>query len=401
MNLQSHEKKKLLIVAGETSGDFYAASLIDVLKKFGDFDIYAVGGIQTARRDVNLLYDSTNWAAIGLMEAIKQVPRLLLVLSRLKRFMRDNRPDLLLLVDYPGFNMRLVHAANKLAIPTLYYFPPSKFATDPASVTDAASSISKVAANFASTYEIYHAAGANVEFVGHPLLDHANPKLTPAETCAKYGLDPTRPVIGLCPGSRRSELNLLLPIMLRAGRLIHEKYPDYQFVVPVIKTEGNEVFGVAKQCLRNQLAASGIPVTLAEGKIYDLMRLSRLLLISSGTATLEASYVGTPMVICYRVSTFTEIQARLFYHLPKFIGLPNIIIDRMAVPELIQHDFTPERLAEEAFKLLESEELYNQQKKDFAEVVAHLGEPGAHERVAAMAVDMLGGNSRTENNAKS
>lgn len=390
MNLQVHDKKKLLIVAGETSGDFYAASLIDVLKKCGELDIYAVGGIQTARRDVKLLYDSSNWAAIGLIEAIKQVPRLLLVLSRLKRFMRDNRPDLLILVDYPGFNMRLVHAANKLGIPTLYYFPPSKFATDPASITDAASSITRVAANFASTYEVYRAAGANVEFVGHPLLDHAKPGLTPGETCAKYGLDPVKPVIGLCPGSRRSELELLLPVMLRAGRLIHQKYPQYQFVVPVIKTEGSEVFGVSKQCLRSQLAASGIPVTLAEGQIYDLMRLSRLLLISSGTATLEASYVGTPMVICYRVSTFTEIQARLFYHLPKFIGLPNIIINRMAVPELIQHDLTPEKLAEKAFELLESEDAYNQQKKDFADVVAHLGEPGAHERVAAMVVEMLG-----------
>jgi len=148
-------KKKLLIVAGETSGDFYAASLIDVLKKYGDFEIFAVGGIQTQQRDVTMLCDSTNWAAIGLFEAIKQAPRLCLVLYRLKKFLMKNRPDLLLLVDYPGFNMRLVHAANKLGIPTLYYFPPSKFATDPASVTDAAGSITRVAANFASTYEIY------------------------------------------------------------------------------------------------------------------------------------------------------------------------------------------------------------------------------------------------------
>ncbi|NCB37816.1 MAG: lipid-A-disaccharide synthase [Erysipelotrichia bacterium] len=390
------EKKKLLIVAGETSGDFYAASLIDVLKKYGDFDIFAVGGIQTLKRDVTMLCDSTNWAAIGLFEAIKQAPHLCLVLHRLTKFMKQNRPDLLLLVDYPGFNMRLVHAANKLGIPSLYYFPPSKFATDPASITDAAGSITSVAANFASTYEIYKAAGANVTFVGHPLLDHAKPVMTPEETCVKYGLRPDRPVIGLCPGSRRSELGQLLPIMLKAGRIIYDRYPEYQFVVPVVETEGPEVFGVSKSSLREQLKASGIPVILAEGKIYDLMKLARILLISSGTATLEAAYVGTPMVICYKVSVFTEIQARLFYHLPKFIGLPNIIINKLAAPELIQHDLTPENLAGKAFELLESPEKYEQQKKDFAEVVAHLGEPGAHERVAEMVLKILNGKDAGE-----
>jgi len=389
VKLELPEKKKLLIVAGETSGDFYAASLIDVLKKYGDFDIFAVGGIQTQQREVTMLCDSTNWAAIGLFEAIKQAPRLCLVLYRLKKFMAQHRPDLLLLVDYPGFNMRLVHAANKLAIPTLYYFPPSKFATDPSSITDAAGTISLVAANFASTYEIYKAAGANVEFVGHPLLDHAKPSMTPEETCRKYGLQTNRPVIGLCPGSRRSELGQLLPVMLQAGKIIHQRYPEYQFVVPVIETEGDEVFGVQKSTLREQLKASGIPVTLAEGRIYDLMNLAKILLISSGTATLEATYIGTPMVICYKVSVFTEIQARLFYRLPKFIGLPNIIINRMAIPELIQHDLTPENLAEKAFELLESKEKYEQQKRDFADVVAHLGEPGAHERVAEMVIKLL------------
>jgi lipid-A-disaccharide synthase len=387
--IKAQGKKKLLIVAGETSGDFYAASLIDVLKKYGDFDFYAVGGNQTAARDVNLLFDSTTWAAIGLFEAFKQAPGLLCVLWRLKRFIAKNRPDLVILVDYPGFNMRLVHLVQKLGIPTVYYFPPSKFATNPASVADAAGSITKVAANFASTYEVYKAAGADVDFVGHPLLDHAKPAMTIEETCKKYGLDPSRPVIGLCPGSRKSELSQLLPVMLKAARIIHKKYPDYQFVVPVIATKGAEVFGVAKSQLKSQLQAAEIPVVLAEGKIYDVMNISRLLLISSGTATLEASYVGTPMVICYRVSVITEIQARLFYRLPQFIGLPNIIINRLAIPELIQHDLTPEKLAEKALELLESPEKYQQQKNDLAEVVSHLGEPGAHERVAEIVVKIL------------
>ncbi len=324
-----------------------------------------------------------------MFEACKQAPRLLCVLWRLKKFITRNRPDLVILVDYPGFNMRLVHIVQKLGIPTVYYFPPSKFATNPNSVADAAASITKVAANFASTYEVYRAAGADVEFVGHPLLDHAKPVMTVEETYEKYGLIPGRPVIGLCPGSRRSELAQLLPVMLKAAKIIHQKRPEYQFVVPVIATEGPEVFGWAKTQLREQLKASGVPVVLAEGKIYDVMNVSKLLLISSGTATLEASYVGTPMVICYRVSVITEIQARLFYRLPQFIGLPNIIINRMAIPELIQHDMTPEKLSSTALELLDSPEKYQQQKQDLAEVVSHLGEPGAHERVAEIVVKLL------------
>ena len=387
--VKAENKKKILIVAGETSGDFYASSLIDVLLETASYKIYAVGGNQTAKRDVELLYDSTNWAAIGLYEAFKQAPHLLMVLRKLRKFMKNERPDLIILVDYPGFNMRLVHYAEKLGIPTVYYFPPSKFAAKPENVADAAKSITTVAANFRSTYEVYKAAGADVEFVGHPLLDHAKPSMTREEALAHYGLDKNKPVIGLCPGSRKSELEQLLPIMLSAGKIIYEKHPEYQFVVPVIATDGPEVFGVSKKKLHSQLEAAGIPVKLAEGKIYDVMNIAEILLISSGTATLEATYVGTPMVICYKVSFFTEIQARLFYKLPKFIGLPNLIINKMVAPELIQHDFTPEKLADQALELLCSSEKLNKQKADLKEISSYLGEPGAHQRVAKIVQNIL------------
>lgn len=381
--------KKLLIVAGETSGDFYAASLIDVFHKKGDFEIFAIGGTQTSKRPVNLLYNSSNWAAIGLIEAIKQAPHLLLVIFKLKKFMREHKPDLILLVDYPGFNMRLVKMAEKLKIPTLYYFPPGKFADDPQYVKDAAGSITKVAASFLATYEIYKKAGADVEFVGHPLLDYANTALNPEETCKKCGLDISRPVIGLCPGSRKSELDQLLPVMLKAGKIIHNKYPEYQFFVPVIDTDQEEVFGVQKSTLKKMLKDAQIPVVLAEGCFYDLMKISKLLLVSSGTATLEASHIGTPMIICYKVSMFTEIQARLFYKLPQYIGMPNIMLNRMAIPELIQQNFNPEKLANEALEMLESEEKYQNQKNALSEIDSHLGKPGAHSRVVELALDLL------------
>ncbi|HNV69170.1 MAG TPA: lipid-A-disaccharide synthase, partial [Candidatus Ozemobacteraceae bacterium] len=199
---QSTERKRILIVAGETSGDMYAAALVDELERLGEFEIFAVGGPQTAKRKVNLLYDSSDWAVIGYVEAIKRAPQLYLVLRDLKRFLEQRRPHLVLLLDYPGFNMRLAKHAKSLGIPTLHYFPPSKFATTPEEVADAASTLTCVAANFTFTYENYKAANANVHFVGHPLVDLAKPTMSREEAFRTFGLDPARPVVGLCPGSR-------------------------------------------------------------------------------------------------------------------------------------------------------------------------------------------------------
>ncbi|MBF0543635.1 MAG: lipid-A-disaccharide synthase [Candidatus Riflebacteria bacterium] len=381
--------KKVLITAGETSGDMNAATLIDILLKREPLNIYAVGGPETAKRNVKMLYDSRNWAAIGYIEAIKQAPKLLVVLKKLTQFLIESKPDLLLLVDYPGFNMRLARRAKAMGVPTLFYFPPSRFAINPMDVKDAAENLSCVAANFTFTYKVYSEAGANVTFVGHPLLDFAKPSMSREEAFKCFGLDPNRPVIGLCPGSRKSELDLLLPVMLKAAELLIRTKPDLQFLIPVVKTETNEIYGIPKTDLKAMVEGSKLPVKLIEGKIYDVMSISQLLLISSGTATLEASRIGTPMIIVYKVSLFTEIFARFFNKLPKFIGLPNIILGREAFPELIQHDFTPENLFKQASQLLDSPANLDKQKSDMNEVISHLGSPGAHERVADLAFRLM------------
>ena len=387
--MTSPQKKRILIVAGETSGDVYASTLIDVLQDMGPYEFFAVGGQQTAKRKVHLLYNSTSWAAIGYIEAFKRAPKLLFALRKLKRFLTEKRPDLLILVDYPGFNMRLTKWAKKLGIPTLFYFPPRKFAIHPEDVVDAAQNIDLVAANFTFTHEVYQKAGANVEFVGHPLLDIAKPSMSREKAFETFGLDLKRPVIGLCPGSRKSELDILLPIMIQAGKILYEKHPELQFLVPIVASKTNEVYGIPKADLQRQLDESGLPIKMIEGKIYDVMATSDILLISSGTATLEASHIGTPMIIVYRVSLITELVARAFNKLPNFIGLPNIIVGRQAVPEIIQHDLSPESLAKQALHLFESKEAQAKQKADLVEVISHLGKPGAHARVAAMAHKLL------------
>lgn len=380
----------LLIVAGEASGDVYTSTLIDVLLQRADFNIFAVGGRQTARRPVRLLFDSSDWAAIGYVEAIKRFPQLYLILQRLCRFLRHRRPDLVILVDYPGFNMRLARYAKQLGIPTLHYFPPSKFARDPRDVADAARTLTAVAATFSFTHEVYRAAGAISHFVGHPLLDIARPSLSRDDACRMFGIEPDRPIVSLCPGSRRSEIDQLLPVMLEAGKLLVQRRPELQFLVPVIASHHGQVYGYPLTELRRKLVASGLTIQMVEGRPYDVMALSELLLISSGTATLEASHIGTPMVIVYRVSWFTEMIANHFNKIPNFIGLPNIFLGRMAVPELIQHRLTPDRLAAVATELLENPAARARQKADLAEVMTHLGKPGAHGRVADLVLQMLG-----------
>ncbi len=380
--------KRILISSGETSGDFYAASLIDSLLEYPELEIHAIGGIETKKRKVNMIADSTDWGAIGLMESIKQLP-IIMNLWKIKRLLSKSRFDLFIAVDYPGFNMAIVRMAKKMGIPTLFYFPPSKFAESPEEVKEAAEKITKVAATFSTTYKIYKEAKADVEFVGHPMVDLAKPSMTKEETIKFYNMVPDKPVVALCPGSRRSELFQMLPTMLEAAKEIHKKFPDYQFAVPVIKTDTDEVFNFSKKKLKTMLEKSKLPITLAEGNIYNVMNLSDLVIISSGTATLEAAVVGVPMIVCYKVGFLTEIQANLFYKLPNYIALPNLILGELAVPELIQDDFTVKKLSETAIDLIANKESRNKQFEAFERIRKRLGPDGANASVVRMVLSLL------------
>lgn len=289
--------------------------------------------------------------------------------------MDERKPDCLVVVDYPGFNMRLAKLAKEKGIPVVSYISPSAWAWHKSRAKNVAQTVNKVAAIFPFEYEVYKEAGADTEFVGHPLVDIVKPHLSKEAAWAKAGKQAGRDLILLMPGSRLMEIQKMLPTLLQAAKLILKERPETDFTMPRAKT-------IPLEMLEGIVADAGVPVKIIEGDNYDVMFSADLALSTSGTVTLEAALCGLGSVIVYRTSPITAFIARRLINIPD-IGLPNIVAGRHILPELLQEDFTPERLRDEALKLLEPER-NAQMKRDLDYVKERLGEPGAVHRVAEL-----------------
>lgn len=380
----------IFLLAGEFSGNLYGAALARELARLAPAArLTGIGSQQMADAGVKLLYDSSTWGGIGLVESLKRL-HLFLVYERLKSFFRTDRPDLIVLIDYPGFNMQVARFAKSAGIPTLYYFPPGKFADTADSIADAAQTITKVAAPFELTYQRYREAKADVDFVGHPMFDVLKGDPDRARIRTDFGIQPHDKVIGLLPGSRRQEIRLHTPVLSECARQIALRYPEARFIVPVVNCNLREYGDFVQRTVSRHLRQYGIRVDVTVDRTHDVMAISDLLLVCSGTATLEAAFYEVPMIITYKTSLLTEILARLFYTpFPHYIGLPNILADRMIVPEYIQQDFVPENILRESRDLLENPQRAERIRKDLREVVCKLGTKGATERVARLALDLV------------
>lgn len=366
---------KVMISVGEASGDLHGASVAGALKSLcPDIRVFGMGGSMMRAAGVEIMYDIAELGVIGIVEVIKNLPRLL----RLRRFLADimarERPDVLVIIDYPGFNVRLAKLAKSLGIPVVSYISPSAWAWGRGRAKEVAETVNKVAAIFPFEADVYREAGADVTFVGHPLLDVVKPSLERAAAYEHFGADPARPVVLLMPGSRRQEIENLLPVMLGAAEQIQRQAPECQFFLPVAST-------VSREILQNISARFEVSVVLTKGNTYDLMNISNIAIAASGTATLEASLLGVPAVIVYKVAGFTYWLGKYLVKIPN-IGLPNIIAGRKIVPELLQDSATPEKVAAEALTLLAAGARREQALADLAEVRRKLGEPGAVGRVA-------------------
>lgn len=380
-----------MLMAGEYSGTVYGAAVARQIREhIPQVRISGVGSPEMAEAGVELLFDSSNWGGIGPVEALKR-SYLYLVYLRLKRIIASDPPDLILLVDYPGFNMLVARYAKSLGIPTLYFFPPGKFCQKAEQITDAARTVTRFAAPFRATYDRYSEAKANVSFVGHPMLDLLPTIDDPTGIRKELSVpEMARPLIGILPGSRHQEVRMHSPLLCECARQLAEDYPDVHFIVPIANVNAEEYRSLVEADVERFLRSQGISVNVVVGRAYEVMAVSDLLLVTSGTATLEAAYYRVPMVITYKTTSLTKFLSRvLLRKYPRFFGLPNLLAERQIVPEFIQDAFVPKRVSDAAKDLLDNSERAAQVRKDLDEVVRKLGARGATDRVARMAVEML------------
>jgi len=376
--------KKIMIMSGEASGDLHGANLArEIWKQDPAITIYGVGSKQMQGVGVRMLADAKEISVVGITEVLTHLGEIYRVYATLKRFLVHERPDLLVLIDFPDFNIMLGKAAHRLGIPVLYYISPQVWVWRKGRIKTIARLVKAMIVVFPFEVPLYEKAGVDVRFVGHPLTDVVRSDLTKEQAKSAFGLDASRRTIALLPGSRKSELTLLLPDMLAAAKILSTRFQDLQFILPVAPTlEQSSVQAFVEQ--------SGVSVRVVEGRVYDVLRASDAAIVTSGTATLETGLMAIPMVIVYRMSAITYyILSKLVHAGFKHVGLVNIVADERLVPELIQEQSTPQHMADAVTRMLIDPVYYDQIRVGLDGVRKRLGDAGASARAAAVVRELL------------
>ncbi len=379
MNLENG-KKKILLVTGEASGDLHGSKVVKALRqKNPEIQILGVGGEQIRGAGAQMVLDSSQLAVVGITEVLGLLGSLREAYGKIKEVIQKSGLSLLILIDFPDFNLMLAKVAKRAGIPILYYISPQVWAWRSGRVKKIASRVNRMAVIFPFEIPIYQSAGVPVEFVGHPLLDIMDPSA--GEDCSLpegWGGDP---LIALLPGSREREMKSLLPEMIRGAEILLKKRPAARFLLPAAPT-------IHAKTLKGMVRSSSLPILVVEGKTYAAIQAADMVIVASGTATLETAILGKPMVILYRVSPLSYWIGRALIKVNS-IGLVNIVAGDKFVPELLQGEATGERIAAEALRILEDEPYRREMLAKLAKVREKLGTPGAAERVAGIALEMV------------
>jgi lipid-A-disaccharide synthase len=377
--VNSNESRQILISAGEASGDMYAARLAMALRERTGAKIFGMGGPRMREAGVEIIVDAKEIAVLGITEVIHKIPAVLKILSRLRGEAARRKPAMAILVDSPGTNLPLGKKLHRLDIPVVYFIAPQIWAWRPWRIRAMKRILYRVLVIFPFEEEIYRKAEIPVNFVGHPLVDVVRPSRSRAEFLAAHGLDASRPVVALLPGSRPSEIALNLPDMLDGCEALARDL-NPQFVMAVAPGIGEQFF--------QRYIRPGLAIKRIAGEPYDVLASADCGIVSSGTATVEAAILGTPMVAVYRVSPTSAFILRRMIRTPH-LAMVNLIAGHQVVPELIQDNFTGPRVEAEVRKLLGSAEERERMKRHLADVAARLGSGGAIERAADILAGML------------
>jgi lipid-A-disaccharide synthase len=374
---------EILISAGDPSGAMHAARLSRALIDRTGARMFGLGTPAMKDAGVELVGDASEISVIGLSEALGLLPRAWRLLRRLEAEAARRRPRLAILVDSPDFNLRLAARLKRLGIRIVYFISPQVWAWRSGRVRRIRQLVERMLVIFPFEEKFYREAGVPAEFIGHPLFDIVKPAAPAGEFYQRWALDPALPVLALLPGSRRMELAHNLPPLVRAQRLLAFERVPHQPVVAAAP-------GLSAGDFSSYLAAAP-EIRVVENATYETLAASRCAIVSSGTATVEAALLGTPMVVVYRVSSASAFLLRRLVHTPYFC-MVNLLLEWPAVPELIQQDFTPERVAQEVRRLLEEPEAREQMKSALAQVRSRLASPspaGAIGRAAEIIAGML------------
>jgi lipid-A-disaccharide synthase len=374
------DQKCIMIIAGEVSGDFHGAKLVEAMRaRNRSLFFCGIGGNALRTAGVRILVDASELAVVGITEVFSKASRILKGIGLTQRLLKRLKPDLLILIDFPGFNLHVATTAKKLDVPVLYYISPQIWAWRPGRVEKIGQRVDHVAVILPFEEEFYRRHQIPVSFVGHPLLDNQTvPTVLPDARPINHD-----PVIGLLPGSRDKEIASLLPLMLTAARNLLRHNPNIKFIISLAPS-------VKKETIEAMVQAHGLSSNyeLVSDRVENIFKRCSLAVVASGTVTLEAAICGTPIIIVYKISPISAVIAKLLVHV-KHIGLVNLIAGKEIAPELVQEQATVENISDSVLHLLDDADGLEVQRREMLKIKDLLGGPGASARVAEIAMNML------------
>jgi lipid-A-disaccharide synthase len=375
----------VFVSAGEASGDWAGSLLAGALRaRRPDLQLSGIGGRLMASAGVNLLADSSTWAAIGVFESLSKVRRVVRAVRGACRQLDATPPSALVLIDAGAVNMRLARFARLMGLPTLYYFPPGSWRKQRGNL-EIRNVVDMIATPFPWSRDLLEGGRARVEWVGHPVVEAVRPGLSRSEAASRHGIDPDRPVVANAPGSRHQEVHYLLPVLAQAARKLQDQLPSVQFLMPIAPS-------LQRDQVAGPLAGAGVSAIFLEGMDYGALQLAQAAIVCSGSVTLEFACLGVPMVVVYRASRATTLQYRLIRGIvggQRFAAMPNIIAGREIVRELLGSAAKPDSIAAETACLLGDARYCARVRADLGTVVSALGPPGASGRTAEMVLELI------------